>query len=109
MECQGPAVIGEQGYGWYNLAMPYPATPEMIRSALAEVIAEYRVMRGLTQEQLSRRAGLSQNAVSDMELGKRGCAFMSFLRMAHGLGVDPAVLLSAVTAQLPQAPDGYPR
>jgi transcriptional regulator with XRE-family HTH domain len=80
--------------------MPYPATPERICAAIGGVLRDYRKDRGLTQHQVAERAGLSQNVVSDIETGKRGPAFVTFLRLAYGLDVGPAELLDAIEQRI---------
>ena len=88
----------------YNGVMPYPADPEQIAQALSQVIFACRQAAGLSQEELAERSGVSQNAISDIERGKRGPAFITFLRLAHGLGISPAELVDAIGQRLAHRP-----
>ena len=80
--------------------MPYPATPDQICAALAVVVLSCRKHAGLSQQQVADRGGLTQNTICDIERGSRGPAFISFLRLAYGLGMDASDLLDAVADQL---------
>ncbi len=79
----------------------------LVRQRLGEI----RKQCGLTQEQLSERAHLSKQFISDLERGIKGFSIESFLRYVHGLGIAPDMVfhteglpfvgLSRVYAQLP--------
>lgn len=51
------------------------------------VLREYRLERGLTQEELARRAGLSMRYVSLVETGKNNPTMVAVGRLLHVLGV----------------------
>lgn len=67
--------------------------PLPVRRALRECgshIQVWRKLRGLTQEQLAERAGVTRRTVSRMERGDGEVRVEIFLRIAHALGVlDP--------------------
>lgn len=84
----------------YNNAMPYPTTSAEIRQALAAVIISYRAARGISQQALGQRSGLSQNTMSEIETCKRAPALMTFLRLAHGLDIAPAELMAAMSSRI---------
>jgi transcriptional regulator with XRE-family HTH domain len=53
----------------------------LVRQRLREI----RKRCGLTQEQLSERANLSKQFISDLERGTKGFSMESFLRYVRGL------------------------
>jgi transcriptional regulator with XRE-family HTH domain len=55
---------------------------------LGERVAALRRSRGLTQEQLAERMGMSRNHVADIELGMRNTGVWSFLLVARALEMD---------------------
>jgi transcriptional regulator with XRE-family HTH domain len=72
---------------------------------LGERIKEARQQRGLTQEQLARRSGLTLNAYGDIERGHITDPHYSSLRgIARGLGITVAELVeeSAPKAEAPR-------
>jgi transcriptional regulator with XRE-family HTH domain len=73
---------------------------------LGERIKEARQQRGLTQEQLARRSGLTLNAYGDIERGRITDPHYSSLRgIARGLGITVAELVeeSAPKAEAPSS------
>lgn len=54
----------------------------------ANRVAEFRKWRGMTQRQLAEVAGLSQSAVSEIEVGKRDGSINTYARLARVLAVD---------------------
>ena len=65
---------------------------------LGERVAKLRRSRGLTQEQLAERMGMSRNHVADIELGTRNTGVWSFLLVARALEMDAAELFADFTA-----------
>lgn len=53
---------------------------------------------GLSQQTLADRLGLHKQFVSRVELGERRLDFVEFVDFAQALELDPALLLSGVTA-----------
>lgn len=48
---------------------------------------------GLSQEQLAEASGLHRTYVGSLERGERNVALINILRLAKGLGIDPAELV----------------
>jgi transcriptional regulator with XRE-family HTH domain len=70
----------------------------MATSRFGEVLREYRLRRGLTQEELAERSRLSALAISDLERGIKSHPRLSTLRLlAEALGLDASE--SAALAQ----------
>jgi transcriptional regulator with XRE-family HTH domain len=61
-------------------------------------IRTLRVNRGLTQESLALRSGVTRNVLIDVESGKRGLLYERLFDLAEVLGV-PAAELMAEDAQ----------
>lgn len=73
-----------------------------------------RELRGLTQGELARAAGISQSAIASYESGKRNSA-KNFVRLAHALHVNPLWLIDglepmepALAEPLADYPEGAP-
>lgn len=65
-------------------------TPPAVKRAargLAEDIAAWRKLRGLTQAQLADRAGISRATLARFEQGDGGIGLESLLRILRGLGI----------------------
>jgi DNA-binding Xre family transcriptional regulator len=63
-------------------------TPIVVR------LRELRIARGLSQQELSERAGVRQAAISELESGKRRRVDLEVLdRLCVALGVQPGELL----------------
>lgn len=56
-------------------------------------VKEWRQFRGLTQEQLAERAGMSVGNVSQLERGLQGYSTEGLERLADALACDPAHIL----------------
>jgi transcriptional regulator with XRE-family HTH domain len=70
------------------------STPRSIQRALraaAEDVVVWRKLRGLTQEQLADRAGVSVNTLRRLENADGGIGFENVLRILRGLGVLESV------------------
>lgn len=50
-------------------------------------IQHYRVRKGLTQAELAKRVGVTQQAVANWELGVRNPTIQKALKVADALGV----------------------
>jgi transcriptional regulator with XRE-family HTH domain len=64
--------------------------PPAVRGAVhrvAEDVAAWRKLRGLTQAQLADRAGVSRDTLSRLEGGDGGVSIENLLRVLRGLGV----------------------
>ncbi len=70
------------------------ATPPTVRRALravADDVAVWRKLRGLTQAQLADRAGVSLNTLRRLEGGGGGVSLENVLRILRALGVLDSV------------------
>lgn len=65
--------------------------PELV--ALGRRLCELRERVGLTQESLAHAAGLHWTYVGQVERGERNLSYKSLLKLARGLGLDPAELM----------------
>ncbi len=61
-------------------------------------IAKLRRERGMTQEVLAERMGVSRNHVADIELGARNTGVWSMLLLARALDVPAGDVLGAFTS-----------
>lgn len=55
-----------------------------------------RTKQGLTQEGLASRVGLHWTFVGQVERGTRNLSLHNVLKLAAGLGVDPALLVAGL-------------
>jgi transcriptional regulator with XRE-family HTH domain len=61
--------------------------------AFGERVRALRVEAGMTQEALARAADLHWTYVGQIERGTRNLTLKNILRLARGLGVEPARLV----------------
>lgn len=73
--------------------LPKPKLDVPLSSVLAENLARYRKMRGLTQELLSYKSGLHRSAVNYIELKKRNVTLETLEALAVALDVEPFKLI----------------
>jgi transcriptional regulator with XRE-family HTH domain len=66
--------------------LPPPAVGRALRE-LADDVAVWRRLRGLTQVQLADRAGVSRDTLTRLERGDGGVSTENLLRILRGLGV----------------------
>jgi transcriptional regulator with XRE-family HTH domain len=64
--------------------------------ALGDTIRRLRQERGLSQEALAERAGMSANYVGDTERGERNISVRALWQLADALGVPTASLFAGV-------------
>lgn len=62
----------------------------------AENLRAERERLGLSQEQLGYASGLHRTEISLLERGQRDPRLSTIVRLAHGLGVPPALLLTNI-------------
>ncbi len=73
--------------------------------SFADLLRQYRLAAGMTQEELAERAGLSARGISDLERGVRGHPYRETVRMlADALGLHGAER-SAFAAAAPRSLD----
>jgi transcriptional regulator with XRE-family HTH domain len=65
----------------------------MVGVTFGQRLRELRRERGLTQEDLSRRASIHAPTIGRLERGRREPRLKTILRLADGLGVSPGELL----------------
>ena len=66
------------------------------RRAVGMRIQSLRLDRGLTQEQLALRSGVSRNVLMDVEHGRRGILHERLFDVAKVLGVSVSELLEGI-------------
>lgn len=76
--------------GPYKKGGSRPAPPAWKRTFLAE----WRDLRGYTQEELAERAGVSVGLISSMEAATSGYSAESLHKLAAALNVEPGMILS---------------
>jgi transcriptional regulator with XRE-family HTH domain len=59
---------------------------------IGNLLAEARRAAGLSQRELARRVGRTQNWISVVEGGHMSCRYKEFAEVATALGADPQVL-----------------
>ena len=64
-----------------------------MRKLVGRNVARIRHAQGMTQGQLSERAGFSQQYISGLESGRRNPTIVTIYEMAQALGVDHVALL----------------
>ncbi|KIU17678.1 helix-turn-helix domain-containing protein [Mycolicibacterium llatzerense] len=67
---------------------------EQARISVGQRIRGIRTSRGLTQEALALRSGLSRNLLIDVELGKSGLLYERLFDLAAALEVSPHEFLA---------------
>ena len=63
---------------------------------VGEVIAAYRLRKGVTQEVLSGLSDIGRTHLSAIERGARKPTLETFFRISEALGVRPCVLMQAI-------------
>ena len=64
-----------------------------MRKLVGRNAARIRKEKGLTQEQLAERSGLSQQYLSGLEQGRRNPTIVTLYEIASALGVTPVDLI----------------
>ena len=59
-----------------------------MRKLVGDNCARIRKAKGMTQEELSEKSGLSQQYLSDLERGKRNPTIVTIYHVASALGVS---------------------
>lgn len=72
------------------------AWPDDVANNLARRIAWFRELRGLTQDQLAERAGLSRMSVNDAESGQTHMDMRTLVTLAAALETSVGVLLAEI-------------
>jgi transcriptional regulator with XRE-family HTH domain len=74
-----------------NQARPVPSSVRRALAHVADDVASWRKLRGLTQAQLADRAGVSRDTLLRLERGEGGVSVENLLRALHGLGILDSV------------------
>lgn len=72
--------------------------PRRVRAQTGLRIVQLRNERGLTQEELAEKAGISARQMQRFEAGDSNINVVNLTRLAAALDVEPAALLSAPAA-----------
>lgn len=75
------------------------ANPRVIHK-FPHVLVRCRKARGLTQEQLSERAGISLSFLSMMEIGRRHPNVDMIFKLAKGLNMPPGELIAELEREV---------
>lgn len=67
-----------------------------VRAEVGERIRRARLAAGVSQEELSFRAGLHRTYISDVERGNRNVTVKTLVAIARALGIKPAELLGGI-------------
>jgi DNA-binding Xre family transcriptional regulator len=76
---------------YFSMTKPVKPRPKAQRRRL--YVAEWRKFRGLTQEQLAERVGMSVSNISQLERGLQGYSQEGLESLADALNCDPGHLL----------------
>ncbi|HEX5417572.1 MAG TPA: helix-turn-helix transcriptional regulator [Chloroflexota bacterium] len=76
-----------------------PAEKDEELVALGRRLLALREAAGLTQEGLAHAAGLHWTYVGQVERGERNVTYKNILKLARGLGVEPARLVQDAAPQ----------
>lgn len=61
-------------------------------------VRDRRTALGISQEELARRSGLHWTFVGQVERGQRNLSLHNILKLAKGLDIDPADLVTSLAA-----------
>ena len=88
--------------GWIHERQPMPksAFTDAYVSVVAKLVA-LRQDRGVSQVELARRLGKTQQFVSKVERGDRRIDVIEFYAIVKALGADPEAVFASVTRKLP--------
>jgi transcriptional regulator with XRE-family HTH domain len=76
--------------------MPKPLSPAT--QAFGERVRERREAQGLSQEALAAKSNIHWTFLGQVERGRRNLNLHNLLKIAQGLGVDPAELVRGLAA-----------
>jgi transcriptional regulator with XRE-family HTH domain len=74
--------------------MPEPISPAT--RAFGERVRAQREAQGLSQEALAAKSGVHWTFLGQVERGRRNLSLHNLLKVAKGLGVDPAELVQGL-------------
>ena len=68
--------------------------------AFGQVLREYRLLRGLSQEGLGLESGLHRTYISQLERGLKSPSLTTIIRMSEILGVSSAEMIRLVELKI---------
>lgn len=71
---------------------------QQARAVVGSSIRTLRLAKGMTQEALALRSGVTRNVLIDVEHGKRGLLFERLVDIAEALEVEPGALFNGSAA-----------
>jgi transcriptional regulator with XRE-family HTH domain len=83
--------------------MPARSQDPLLR-AFGAAVRSVRLSRGFSQEALAEATGLHVTYVSSLERGRRNVSLVNLDRLAQGLSIDLAALMSAVESERAKTP-----
>ncbi len=72
---------------------------QQARAVVGSNIRTLRLAKGMTQETLALRSGVTRNVLIDVEHGKRGILYERLVDIAEALEVEPGVLFNTPRAR----------
>jgi ribosome-binding protein aMBF1 (putative translation factor) len=73
---------------------------EILVRTLAQVLERRRQEVGISQEELSKRAGISRTYLSDIERGLRNISVGTLTKLAAAMAISPSKLLATAEAEV---------
>lgn len=73
--------------------LPPAKAPDPLYARLGERVLSARRHRGMSQQQLAERVGLTRTSITNLERGHQKIQVHTLYAVAEALGVDPATLL----------------
>lgn len=68
--------------------MPRVPARSAALAALGRSVRDYRIERGISQEELGFRSGLDRTYVGSVERGERNATYETLIKLTDGLGVE---------------------
>ena len=78
------------------------------RKTFGIVISRLRVQKDLTQEHMSKMAGIARSHLVALENGEKVARLDTVWRIAEALSIQPSVLIRNVELETKQSEDGHP-
>jgi len=88
--------------------MPEPRDTwaDTMYAALGRLVSEARIKRGITQESLAQRVGLTRSSITNLEAGRQRIQVHVLFEIALSLDMAPELLLPAVDTRVEDLLDG---
>lgn len=82
-----------------------PGREQQVRTVTGMVFRMLRETRGLTQDELAKRADVQRTTIVNIEVGTQGTPLHMFLSIAHALKMRPNVVISQIEQVLSGIPE----